>query len=107
MSGSLRSRFRGKLARGIVAAMLASEILRVTPARADEPPDVGDDASTPAAHLALAKDLFRKGVALLQADDVERALSYFLRSRTEQASAKNTGNAAICLSRLGRYDEAL
>ena len=39
-------------------------------------------------------------MALLQADDVERALSYFLRSRAEQASAKNTGNAAICLSRL-------
>ncbi len=76
-------------------------------ARADEPPDLGDDTTSPAAHLALAKDLFRKGVTLLQADDVERALSYFLRSRAEQASAKNTGNAAICLSRLGRYDEAL
>ena len=46
-------------------------------------------------------------MTLLQANDVERALAYFLRSRAEQASAKNTGNAAICLSRLGRYDEAL
>src|SRR5512133_1763754 len=60
-----------------------------------------------ASALALAKDLFRKGVVLLQANDVERALAYFLRSRDAQASAKNTGNAAICLSRLGRYDEAL
>jgi hypothetical protein len=101
MMGSTASRFRAGLALLLAATALAG------PARADEPPDVGDDMTTPAAHLALAKDLFRKGVALLQADDVERALSYFLRSRAEQASAKNTGNAAICLSRLGRYDEAL
>ncbi|MEP7121394.1 MAG: PEGA domain-containing protein [Byssovorax sp.] len=98
---STPSRWSWALASLLAATMLAG------PSRADEPPDVGDDPSTPAAHLALAKDLFRKGVALLQADDVERALSFFLRSRAEQASAKNTGNAAICLSRLGRYDEAL
>lgn len=107
MKGSPRSPSRRCLARMVAAAIVASELLHAPPARADEPPDVGDETTTPAARLALAKDLFRKGVALLQADDVERALSYFLRSRAEQASAKNTGNAAICLSRLGRYDEAL
>jgi PEGA domain-containing protein len=101
MGGTIRSRWRPRLALVLALSSVA------LPARADEPPDVGDDMTTPAARLALAKDLFRKGVALLQADDVERALSYFLRSRAEQASAKNTGNAAICLSRLGRYDEAL
>ena len=101
MVGSTPSRAGRGLALLLAAATLAG------PARADEPPDVGDDLATPAARLALAKDLFRKGVALLQADDVERALAFFLRSRAEQASAKNTGNAAICLSRLGRYDEAL
>lgn len=101
MVGSTRSRVRVGLGLLLALSTIAA------PARADEPPDVGDDMATPAARLALAKDLFRKGVALLQADDVERALSYFLRSRAEQASAKNTGNAAICLSRLGRYDEAL
>jgi hypothetical protein len=103
MVGSTPSR----AGRGLALLLAIASATLAGPARADEPPDVGDDMTTPAAHLALAKDLFRKGVALLQADDVERALLFFLRSRAEQASAKNTGNAAICLSRLGRYDEAL
>jgi hypothetical protein len=91
-----------------VALALLALLAVASPARAQEPrsPDV-DAPATPAERLALAKDLFRKGVVLLQADDTERALDYFLRSRAAQASAKNTGNAAICLSRLGRYDEAL
>lgn len=95
------SRFR-------VGLTLLAWLTVAAPARAEDPRS--DDAAappTPAERLALAKDLFRKGVVLLQADDTERALDYFLRSRAEQASAKNTGNAAICLSRLGRYDEAL
>jgi hypothetical protein len=95
------SRFRAGLA-------LLAWLTVVDPARAQDPrPEDAEAPATPAARLALAKDLFRKGVVLLQADDIERALDYFLRSRAEQASAKNTGNAAICLSRLGRYDEAL
>src|SRR5262249_48881706 len=39
--------------------------------------------------------------------DIERALDRFLRSRARVPSGKNTVNAAICLNRLGRYDEAL
>ncbi|MEO5730013.1 MAG: PEGA domain-containing protein [Byssovorax sp.] len=95
--------------RGGLLALLLALVAGSAPARAEEPPAAAADAeaTTPAERLALAKDLFRKGVTLLQADDVERALEYFLRSRAAQASAKNTGNAAICLSRLGRYDEAL
>ena len=101
MNAVYPSRFR------VVLALLAALAL-AAPARAEAPrSDAADEPMTPAARLALAKDLFRKGVVLLQADDTERALDYFLRSRAEQASAKNTGNAAICLSRLGRYDEAL
>jgi len=97
-----RSRFR------VVLALLAW-LTAAGPARAQDPRPAESDAAptTPAERLALAKDLFRKGVVLLQADDTERALDFFLRSRAEQASAKNIGNAAICLSRLGRYDEAL
>jgi hypothetical protein len=60
-----------------------------------------------AERLKEAKDLFRKGVSLLQAGDVEAALSYFLRSRERMPSSQNTVDAAICLERLGRYDEAL
>jgi hypothetical protein len=55
----------------------------------------------------MAKDLFRKGVALLNAGDFEGALDFFLRSRAFVPSSSNTRNAAICLERLERYDEAL
>jgi hypothetical protein len=57
--------------------------------------------------LEQAKSLFREGNALLAAGDAERALERFLASREALASGKNTANAAICLERLGRYDEAL
>ncbi len=57
--------------------------------------------------LEQAKALFREGVALLNAGDPERALEAFLLSRAIVPSGKNTANAAICLDRLGRYDEAL
>jgi hypothetical protein len=57
--------------------------------------------------LSQAKELFRQGVTLLSAGDTERALEHFLRSRELLPSGKNTVNAAICLERLGRYDEAL
>ncbi len=57
--------------------------------------------------LTAAKDLFRQGVAVFEAGDVERALEYFRRSRALYPSGKNLTNAAICLDRLGRYDEAL
>lgn len=56
---------------------------------------------------AQALELNRQGVTLLDAGDTERALDYFLRSRAVLPSTKNTANAAICLQRLGRYDEAL
>lgn len=64
------------------------------------------DAPSPEA-LAEAKELFKSGVTLFNAGDMERALDYFLRSRAAYASSKNTINAAICLDKLGRYDEAL
>ncbi len=57
--------------------------------------------------LESAKELFKRGVALFQAGDIEHALDHFLRSRAAFASSKNTINAAICLDKLGRYDEAL
>lgn len=73
-------------------------------AQAPSQPSAAAPASDP---LALAKELNREGIALLQAGDVERALDYFTRSRAALASSKNTANIAICLDRLGRYDEAL
>lgn len=57
--------------------------------------------------IERAKDLFRQGVIVFDANDLERALQLFLESRTAFPSVQNTSNAAICLDRLGRYDEAL
>lgn len=59
------------------------------------------------ARLDEAKEFFRRGVSLLTSGDTERALEAFLRSRELVPSGKNTANAAICLERLGRLDEAL
>jgi hypothetical protein len=73
--------------------------LCASPARAD----TGDDAE----RLGQAKELFRKGNALRQAGDCERATEYYARSRKILASVANTLNAAICFDRLGRLDEAL
>jgi hypothetical protein len=69
-----------------------------TAARADEPPP---DA------LARAKELFKSGLALLDAGDPERALEHFERSRLLVPGKGNTVNVAVCLDRLGRFDEAL
>ena len=64
-------------------------------------------AETADERLERAKALFREGNALLGAGDPERALERFLLSREVVPSGKNTANTAICLERLGRFDEAL
>ncbi|MBM4357993.1 MAG: PEGA domain-containing protein [Deltaproteobacteria bacterium] len=75
--------------------LLLASALAAPVARADE------------AAVARAKDLFRRGVILFNASDLERALELFLASRAAFPSVQNTSNAAICLDRLGRHDEAL
>ncbi|RYE90297.1 MAG: PEGA domain-containing protein [Myxococcales bacterium] len=57
--------------------------------------------------LAQAKELFRRGNALLQSNQPELALDLFVQSRAQVPGVGNTTNAAICLDRLGRFDEAL
>jgi hypothetical protein len=76
------------------------------PSAPSAPPQPEPDAEKQRA-LNEAKELFRQGVTLFGAGDVERALDLFVRSRAAYPSAKNTMNVAICLDRLGRYDEAL
>ncbi len=84
-------------------------VVQQTPsAPAAAPPLAANPEGLPAGpRLEEAKAMFRRGVALLEAGDTERALEAFLRSRELVPSAKNTVNAAICLERLGRFDEAL
>jgi hypothetical protein len=65
------------------------------------PARASDDA------IERAKDRFRRGVILFNANDLERALQLFLESRAAFPSVQNTSNAAICLDKLGRHDEAL
>lgn len=57
--------------------------------------------------LSQAKELFRKGNALLQSNQNDLALDLFLQSRALVPGVGNTTNAAIALDRLGRFDEAL
>lgn len=69
------------------------------PARAEEPWQTDPES--------VAKELFFRGVKLLEAGDAERALDAFLRSRATIPRRGNTLNAALCLEKLGRADEAL
>ncbi len=85
----------GRLSRSTVVLALAMLVGRTAAA---------DDSES---RLEQAKGAFREGVSLLNAGDPQRALESFLRSRELVPSGKNTANAAICLERLGRYDEAL
>jgi hypothetical protein len=64
-------------------------------------------SAEPDPRLEGAKYLFRQGVRLLDAGETESALKYFMRSRDVLPSSKNTVDAAVCLERLGRFDEAL
>ena len=102
--------------RGVGWSLVAASIVAPSAARAQQPapppaPGPSAPALTPALagsdSLALAKDLNRRGILLLEAGDVTRALDYFERSRAAFPSSKNIANTAICLERLGRYDEAM
>lgn len=87
--------------------MIASSLLVVAPlARAAEPP-APTAASAPRGSLARARDLFFQGVAAQSAGDWEAALGFFRRSLDESATWRSTMNAAFCLGKLERYDEAL
>ena len=70
-------------------------------------PACARDARDDDAPLARAKELFRQGVALFEAGQIEHALDLFQESRALVPSAQNTLNAALCLDRLERWDEAL
>lgn len=56
---------------------------------------------------ASAREHFTRGVELLRESAWESALSEFLRSRELYPRPRTTINAAVCLRRLERYDEAL
>lgn len=95
-----------KRAARAVAAVALSLALPMGPARADPPAAPPQPSPSPEAR-AKAKDLFYRCLELLDAGDHERALDCFLRSRALAPSKASAKNAAHCLQKLGRYDEAL
>ena len=105
---------------GVVVLVLV--LLSVAPALAQPEPEAPPATEPPAEpapppepapptekelELEKAKKLFFQGNELRKAGDYERALVFYEESRELVASVPNTTNAAICLDKLGRFDEAL
>ncbi len=90
----------------VVPAILLCALPALGQAPEDATPPASPDTEREES-LLRAKSLFRQGVAVYEAGDVARAADYFRRSREEYPSARNTINEALCLDKLGRYDEAL
>jgi tetratricopeptide (TPR) repeat protein len=63
--------------------------------------------ATPDSSLARAEELFFKGIAATRASDWTGALDFFQASRRLAPTWESTMNAAFCLEKLTRYDEAL
>jgi hypothetical protein len=93
-----------RLARLALAAIV---IAAHSPARADGPPAAAPAAPAAPEREAEARAAFERGWALLQRGEVDAALADFERSRELHPTKGNTRNAAVCLDRLGRPDEAL
>lgn len=85
-----------------LATALGSPVLPWHVASAAEPPPAANGAS-----FARARDLFFKGLSEQSAGNWERALALFLQSREAAPTWQSTMNAALCLGKLGRYEEAL
>jgi hypothetical protein len=116
---------QGRSALAVAAFLLLGLLVRSAWAQAPSPPPPAASASPdttnppaapafsagsrapPASAVEEARAELRKGLALFQAGDPERALGFFLRSRAIFPAKGNTLDAAICLDRLARYDEAL
>jgi hypothetical protein len=118
VSSFFRSSVSTAIVLGVVMSALEADAQDpAPPAEGAAPTEPAAPAESPASQppapgpsdeaLNKAKELFRAGVGLFDAGDMERALDYFLRSRAAFPSGKNTINAALCLDRLGRFDEAL
>jgi hypothetical protein len=99
----------GRKTHSLIRAGLATALVLATLGRRATAQGVAPTPAEPArdSPVEQARAELRKGLALFQAGDPERALTFFLRSRAIFAAKGNTLDAAICLDRLGRYDEAL
>lgn len=94
---------RATLASSVGLGLVVATTTVSTRADAQDPPT----ARGPDARVEEARAELHKGLALFNAGDAERALGFFVRSRAIFPAKGNTLDAAICLERLGRLDEAL
>src|SRR5262249_42954142 len=72
-----------------------------------EPPPASETPSVDEQKKEEARGHFEKGVMLLDEESWEAALAEFLRARELVPTRASTKNAAICLIKVRRYDEAL
>jgi len=79
--------------------LLMVSLLGVSPALADGAPEDP--------RRAEARAHFERGVAHVDRSEWDAALAEFLASRKALATSKNTYNAAVCLRKMNRFDEAL
>ena len=93
----------------VVSALAASRGAAAQPAGADagEPSVAQPASSDDGRRLEEAKRFFQEGNALRKNGAFLRALEAYQRSRERFPSVSNTLNAAYCLERLSRFDEAL
>lgn len=82
-------------------------LLFAVPARADETPERSAPSEEAPDRRAEARALFESGVGHFDRGEWSAALADFLRSRELYPTKAATKNAAVCLRKEGRFDEAL
>ena len=97
----------------VVVLVTGCVVAVAPPLRAQSPQQPAPAASSAGAPGPLdpkrdeARALLRKGKALHDAGEIEKALDFFLRSKAAFPAAANTLDVALCLRELGRFDESL
>src|SRR5688500_13447169 len=109
----MKSRFVSKcrapsIAFALLALTLPASAQEVAPPKPDAvPAPPGSPESDETRRIEDARAHFEAGVALFDEQAWDAALAEFLTSRARYPTRKNTKNAAICLRKLHRFDEAL
>ncbi|WP_437753372.1 PEGA domain-containing protein [Sorangium sp. So ce1389] len=98
---------KGVVAQALAAALVAAATGEVALAAPPAEAPGADEARGAGAEAERARAHFDEGVALLQANDWAAALGEFRLSLQLYPTPKATNNAAVCLRKLGRFDEAL
>src|SRR5262245_55221309 len=103
---------RGPALAALLGALLVASPARAQPAPPTPPPDAPSPPPPPGpapddAKKQEARAHFDRGIALFEEGAWDAALAEFTRSREIYVTRAATSNAALCLQKLARYDEAL